>query len=166
MKLKVSFLISILLFSLTGYSQDQKTHMNFTLLIDNEIVETGIYDGAFQIKDSLNNVLDNIPFKYLVGDLVLNPEDCEKLKTLKSGLILVITFKYRQICPNVKEFVYLKELPLSWLFQRYMIFKVYNFTNKKNYGYFKERTGYGVEITIPGKGIVIPRKTNKINNCN
>lgn len=168
MKLKITYLLVILLSSLEGYSQDQTAHLNLILFIDDEIVKTGIYDGVFQTKDSLGNVADSITFRYQVGELILTLEGYRKLTVLKPESKVVIAFKYRQICPNVIEYEYSKEIPLSWLFQRYVIFKVYNFTNKKNRKDFREKKGYGFEIETPERSMLIPRKkiSRTIINCN
>jgi len=165
MKIQVSLLIILIFNCLSGNCQNDKINTDFIILIDNEVIESNIYESYIKIEDDFNVVLDSIPFKYSVGDIEINQYDYDILKSQNSGTTINITFKYRQIEPDIKEYYYTKQVPLSWLNGRYIIFKVYNLENKKNRRCFSERKGYSIEIEAPGAQIVAPYKKNHKKKC-
>lgn len=140
-----------------GSSYGQCTHLNFILFVDNELA-TGYYDGLFKIKDdSLGTVTDSIHFHYEVGNLILTPNDLKRLNILKPDTKIEFSVNYRQTCPY-EDLVYTIETTKHYLFQRYVIMKIYNYYKKLNQKDFIQKTGYGIEINIPGGGIILPRK--------
>jgi len=140
----------------TAFCSNQSTHLNYTIFIDGEFVEDRC-QGAFIIKDSLESLSDSIPFQYEAGDLVLTTQEYQKLNNLKSDTKVKFLFisRHSRFC---QDMTYTKEAIKFWFIQRYIILRIYNFKNKLNQKDFLERSGYGIEITIPGYGIILPRK--------
>jgi len=160
--------IILLISYYTGFSQEKKVRLNFILVIDDEIVETGVSNSFFLIKNSTGNPTDSIIFRHEVGDIILSSEGYNKLISLNPNTKVLITFTYKEFCPDTKQYEYSKEIQAGWLVQRYIIFKVYNFEKKKNHRNFLEKQGNGFEVFIPATGLVLPRKKIKKANttCN
>jgi len=134
-------------------------HLNYVIFVDDKLVE-GYYPGMFIIKDSLNNVSDTIKFNYEVGDLIVSSSGYEKLMVLKSDAKIKFVLNYRNTCPY-EDLVFSTEETKYWLIERYVIMRVYNYKNKHNQKIFREKSGYGIEINIPGGGMILPRKKSK-----
>jgi hypothetical protein len=160
MKIRAFLLLHYIVLSLTLHAQEPVKQMPFILLIDNDIPVNNIYDGFFSIIDSGGVVKDRIPFDYRVGNLLISPSDYTKLFSLSTKGKVSINFKYSKIGPNSSEvYKYKKEIPAEWLNEKYMIFKVYNFDNKDSRGkYALKRDQYGIEVSVPGAGSVIPKR--------
>jgi hypothetical protein len=157
MKLRACFFLYFIIFSSSLFAQEQSKRLNFILLIDNEIPVASVYDGFFLIKDSAG-IKDKIPFDYQVGGLVMSSSNYRKLFLQYSGSEIDINFKYRKLDSNSDEaHEYKKKIPEGWMNEMYIIFKVYNYYNKESRKkYFLKKDDYGIEISVPGAGSVIP----------
>jgi len=158
------YLILLQLLIVSSLCQGQSSHLNLILFIDDKIARSGVYDGVFITKDSLSDIQDSIPFHYEVGDLDFKNDDFSKLMKLSPNSKIIISFKYSEIYPIVKNHVYFKETTAFWLIQKYVILKVYNFDNIQNYKYFSEKVGYCIDIEIPANRISHIRKINTKND--
>jgi|GEM_PF-1545271 len=150
MKNKIYFSFILLLLSLKLFSQEEKKSLPFVLLINDEVVESGIYDGAFIAKDSSGIVKYEFPFIYHVGRLDLSKEDYRKFFTLNSIVTLFFKFKYKNDLTNYNEMSYEGLIPVHWRNDEYTICHIYDVSkaeNKMKYDFGGKK--YIVKITIP-----------------
>ena len=163
MKMVINYILLFLLFSLKSIGQDQATHINFSLFIDDKFVISGVNNGYIFIKDCGNQVKDSIPFKYEAGDMVISTSDYKKLLSLDMRTNYATKFIYEQFCPERIRYEYFKEWEGPLLSYRYIIFRIYNFSNKINYKKFYERTGYGITIQCPAYTTILSKKKTRRN---
>lgn len=149
-------ILFIILLTYKTFGQDPCDRLRFVLLIDGEVPVANIYESWIELKDGAS--LRKIPFNYEVGSLFFPGNGYKELKALSPEAEIVIRFKYHQFEPKSAELLYKKSLKAGWLNQQYMIFKVYNFSNKANNRAFNERKGYGIEISTASFSTVLPRR--------
>jgi hypothetical protein len=157
----VAFLMPLVVFS-----QSNEAHVNFSLFIDNKFIVEGVYNGRILIKSNAGDTLDSLTFYYEAGDIRLSAEDYNKIVGIDRSVNSVIKFSYRQFCPSFSEFHYEYDWQGSLLSNRFIIFKVFNYSSEVNRNLFLLKSGYGIEISTPGSGTILPRKKQKKNNQN
>ena len=168
MKLKLIYSFFLLALFKETYCQ-HNADLNLILIIDDRIVKKGVSDGFIEVKRNSEDPSKKIEFKHIVGKLMMTTEDYTELSLLDTNTVVSVNFKYHCLNPEKREYEYSKEIFASWLIQPYVIFRVYNFANKKNRKSFREKEGYGIDIEIPSKAILIPRKRarkNVVRDCN
>lgn len=160
MKMKMFLFLCFIMFNLTLFGQDQNKRLNFILLIDNEIPKTSIYDSFFKIKDSTGVIKDQIAVDYQVGGLIIPGSYYKKLFLQNSKSKIVIQFKYKIFLPDsaqVNQYEY--EMPANWFNEKYIILKVYNYSNKESRRkYYFNKKSYRIIIQTPLGGNVIATK--------
>jgi hypothetical protein len=161
MKVCILFLLNCIVLSSSGFAQVPNKQLPFILLIDNDIPVNNIYDGFFSAVDSGVIIKNRIPFEYRVGSLLISPSDYTRLFSIGAKSNVLIDFKYTKIGHDSSEgYEYKKEIPAKWLNERYMIFKIYNYANKESRAKYVLRKGqYGIEMSVPGAGSVIPKRS-------
>jgi hypothetical protein len=161
MKVCIFLILNSIVLSSGGFAQAPSKQLPFILLIDNDIPVNNIYDGFFSAVDSEGIIKYRIPFEYRVGSLVISSSDYTRLFSIDAKSNVLIDFKYTKVGRDSSEgYEYKKEIPAKWLNEKYMIFKIYNYTNKESRAKYVLRKGkYGIEISVPGAGSVIPKKS-------
>lgn len=153
---KVLYLF-LLLYSSASLGQEQNKRLTFILSIDNEVTITGVTDGVFLLRDSTGAIKDKLPFDYHVGGLIMSPSDYKKLFSYDPKYRISIKFKYTEFRPRCGEHTYEEEIPKGWLNEEYMIFNVYNASNKGNRAkyFFKPGQEYLIQIKIPSYSTIL-----------
>lgn len=139
--------------------QDVPKGLTFILLIDDQ-VPTG-FVGRFQLKtsDNFGKITDSILFDYEVGRLVFHTDaDYKKFIGSDNKLKVTFQFHYQSPYPEENKYFYTEEMLLRYFKEKYMIFRVYNYSNKKNRGKFFQKKGYGAEYQIQSLHVDLLRK--------
>lgn len=137
MKLLISVLVVLTIFStIRIFGQDVPRDLTFILLIDDQ-VPTG-FVGGFKLKtsDNFGKVTDSILFDYEVGRLLFHTgADYKKFIQSDNKLKVTFQFSYQSPYPEENKYFYTEEeMPIRYFKEKYMIFRVYNYANKKNKG--------------------------------
>lgn len=118
----------------------------------------------------ISNVLlkvDNkdLALKYRMGRLEISDVDYNLLKTFSLGMRVTLCYTYTSTCPTQNLYNYSIEIDLNYLFQDYLILRVFNFKNYPKV--FVRNEGYGVEFLSPIGSTLLPKRIKKIrrNPC-
>lgn len=153
--------LSLALYSSALFGQAQDKRLTFILIIDDELPVTDITNGIFLFKDSAGTIKDKISFDYKVGGLLMSSSDYKKLLSPNPEHRIFIKFKHIEFRPHHVEYTYEKEIPNGWINKEYIIFRVFNASNKVNRTkyFFKQGEEYLIQIKIPGSStLLITRK--------
>lgn len=153
------FFSVILVFIAYNYSfgQTKCNYLKFVILVDNN-VPTPSYIRDVEIIYENGQVKDTINLAYDVGSLSLNDNNNDKFIALDSKKKVLFQFRYMEKGTNKKyHFKYLTDAKL--LNYGYMIFKVYNYENKKNWKEFGRKKGYGIEYQASDRSSVLSRRS-------
>lgn len=160
--MKKLFLICFCIFSSKTFGQNQDKHINFMVFIDTALITdfAAINHDYFVIYDSNNVPKDTILTNYQGGELLVSNESYKKIFELPDSSKISFFFNYTRTCEDLgwENFNYEISLKVGWIKKRYIVLKVYNFTNKRNWKYFHQRENYGFEVEIPGFSKVLIRK--------
>lgn len=148
---RLTILCSLIVF-LEGYAYPQDSHINLVLFIDGDLVKSGIYDSYFIIDNN-----DTISFKYEIGDILVRDSNFQKLQLLPLGTDILINFRYR-LGGDLSVFAYSIKLKKEFLFQRFLLLRLYNYANKENSKFFENKSGYGFEVESPLGIYKLPKK--------
>jgi hypothetical protein len=158
---KVILCLFLVIFNSILYGQIKNERLTFILFIDNKLPVTDVTDGEILIKDSSGIKMDEIPFDFHVGGLLMSSLDYKKLFNINPKLRIFIKFKYKVFYPKYDEFLYESEIPVGWLNKEYIILKVYNKSDKINREKYVFGNGekYLVQIMIPGSSSILKAKS-------
>jgi len=162
MKKKILYLSAILIICLNNikvYSQNGCNYLNCIIIIDNELVKpTTIDDQFIFIEDDKTKSIDTIRFEYNMGTIKFTEDAYNKLGRLNAQKEVRFTFSFTNLNMSSKISTYQMKMPVSWLYNSFMIFKVYNYGNKVNKKVFIPQSGYGVEFSNAELTTKLPRR--------
>jgi hypothetical protein len=157
---KIIVIIGLAFCTLMSSAQQQDKRLNFILFIDNELPLIGITDGLILFKDDQGFIKDSLPFSYHVGALAMSSTNYEKLFASNLNYRILIKFNYKLFRPKYQVFNYEGEIPPGWLNEEYIIFKVYNSSNKTSKAKYLFQNGnkYIVQVIIPSKSTTLNKR--------
>ncbi len=156
MIMKLFFLLIFSLLYKYGECQSKEdVHINFILIIDDEPIISCIYDCKLVTKKYEDLIVDTIEIiRYEIGNMIISNIDYKKLV---GSTKILLSFEHEDTKTGIIQ-RYKFEGFTPWFLQRYIVFKVYNYENKRNHKKFSQRLGYGIEIHTPLESIVLARK--------
>lgn len=157
--MKCIIVIITLIFYFNLLCGQKCTYMNFVILIDEEI--KCVYDGVLLFNSSVNSQIDSIYWTCTVGTINFEEEDYAKFLSINAGRQVTIKFKYRHPEKDYGEYEYEYIMDADFLKKGFVILKIYNFWNKKNWKSFWQREGYGIEYQADHSFNILPRRKNR-----
>lgn len=152
------------LFFSKAICQCEENRINFVLIIDEpDLSITHGFSNSYILLPSQDTIL----VSYYPGELLVSSDAYKRVFALPINTEVMFYTKYTVINRKLKQFEheYKIKLKIGWLQQGYIVLKVYNFANKKNWKYFYERKGYGVDIETPSFTRLLARKKfRKVKN--
>jgi hypothetical protein len=135
---------------------EESTHINFILFVDDILVDKSkISNELLIIEYEKTNNPDTLKIEYTLGEIIISKKDYEQLKL---GVNFTLQIEFLQVCPVVRRYTYKIYYNINWLICGNLVVRIYNYDNKRNRKYFKEKDGYGVELSIGSNGTMLPRK--------
>ncbi|WP_162903364.1 hypothetical protein [Taibaiella koreensis] len=154
----------LLLFCCRASAQNSCNYVSFIISIDGEIATySHISKSIIIVKDTIDSQarVDTINFTYNTGVAVFDDNNFSKFKNLGKSKIVSVKFIYRPGSLPNREYAYEFDIMAKWLDHGFLILRVYNFENKKNWAEFEQRKGYGIEWQASERLSILTRRPRR-----
>jgi hypothetical protein len=142
MKVWIVIVLIQTFFSINHSSSEQR--INCMIFIDGKLPEGSyIYNSYFTYTNNDGSLLQ-VGFNYVIGDIIINIDDLEILKSLNSNDLIELEFTWKKF--DGKTFTYRGEIEQHDLFYDYLIIRITNLNKKKGKYYF----GYSTPFSSSG----------------
>jgi len=126
------------------------------LLINDDVPGYGIFDGQFEISDSTGKIIEQLPFDYRVGRLVLFTKDYTKLFSHSKKNKIIIKFVFKDPYSKYDETFYQGTIPIDKMNYEHIICHIYDFSKTSNkLKYVFDGKKYLFQISIPAWSVIL-----------